>query len=128
MNTFVFFFSRVIGHFVDRVVLKNERGHGIGYLVTTIFAQIVLGILASTIVYWFSRQREFRADAAGGRLAGTNKMIAALERLKAQAEPQALPEQMAALGVSGRRSGALRLFMTHPPLEERIARLEQSAR
>ncbi len=128
VNTFVFFLSRVIGHFVDRVVLKNERGHGIGYFITTIFAQIVLGILASTIVYWFSRQREFRADAAGGRLAGTNKMIAALERLKAQAEPQALPEQMAALGVSGRRSGALRLFMTHPPLEERIARLKQSPR
>ena len=88
----------------------------------------MLGILASTIVFWFSRQREFRADAGGGRLAGTNKMIAALERLKAQAEPQPLPEQMAAFGVSGRRSGALRLFMTHPPLEERIARLEQSPR
>ncbi len=128
VNTFVFFFSRVIGHFVDRVVLKNERGHGIGYLLTTLFAQIVLGILASTIVFWFSRQREFRADAGGGRLAGTSKMIAALERLKAQAEPQPLPEQMAAFGVSGRRSGALRLFMTHPPLEERIARLKQSPR
>ena len=128
VNTFVFFLSRVIGHFVDRVVLKNERGHGIGYFITTIFAQIVLGILASTIVYWFSRQREFRADAAGGRLAGTNKMIAALERLKAQAEPQALPEQMAALGVSGGKRGVMSLFMTHPPLEERIARLRQSPR
>jgi heat shock protein HtpX len=128
VNTFVFFFSRVIGHFVDRVVLKNERGHGIGYWVTTLFAQIVLGILASTIVFWFSRQREFRADAGGGRLAGTRKMIAALERLKAQSEPVPLPEQMAAFGVTGRRSGVMRLFMTHPPLEERIARLEQSPR
>ena len=128
VNTFVFFFSRVIGHFVDRVVLKNERGHGIGYWVTTLFAQIVLGILASTIVLWFSRQREFRADAGGGRLAGTNKMIAALERLQAQSEPVPLPEQMAAFGVTGRRSGVMRLFMTHPPLEERIARLEQTPR
>ena len=126
VNTFVFFFSRVIGHFVDRVILKNERGHGIGYFITTIVAQIVLGILASTIVFWYSRQREFRADAGGAGMAGTNKMIAALERLQAQTDSQPLPEQMAAFGVSGGKRGVMRLFMTHPPLEERIARLEQS--
>ena len=127
VNTFVFFFSRVIGHAVDRIVFRTERGYGIGYFVTTIFAQIVLGILASTLVFWFSRQREFRADAGGARLAGSNKMIAALERLKAgQAEP--LPDQMASFGVSGRtRSGLARLFTTHPPLDERIEALRRHA-
>jgi heat shock protein HtpX len=107
-------------------VFKTERGHGIAYFVTSIFAQIVLGILASTIVMWFSRQREFRADAGGARLAGANGMISALERLKAGA-PQPLPEQMAALGVSGRTGGGLRrLFMTHPPLDERIEALRRN--
>ncbi|MEE9282107.1 MAG: protease HtpX [Myxococcota bacterium] len=124
VNTFVVFFSRIIGHYVDRVVFRTERGHGIAYFVTSIFAQIVLGILASAIALWFSRQREFRADAGGARLAGTGKMIAALERLKSGAEP--LPEQLAAFGISGgRRAGLRRFFSTHPSLDERIARLKQ---
>ncbi len=125
VNTFVIFLSRLVGFWVDRVLLRNERGLGIGFFVTSIVAQIVFGILASVIVMWFSRQREFRADAGGARLAGTNKMIAALERLKA-GQPEPLPEQMASFGVSGRTHGGLmRLFMTHPPLDERIAALEQ---
>jgi heat shock protein HtpX len=123
VNTFVLFFSRVIGHTVDRVVFRTERGHGIAYYVTSIFAQIVLGILASIIVLAFSRAREFRADAAGARLAGRDKMIAALEGLKRASErAQPLPEQMAAFGISGgSRLGML--FATHPPLEARIERL-----
>ncbi len=125
VNTFVIFLSRLVGFWVDRVLLRNERGLGIGFFVTSLVAQIVFGILASVIVMWFSRQREFRADAGGARLAGTRNMIAALERLKAGA-PEPLPEQMAAFGVSGRNSGGLaRLFMTHPPLDERIAALRQ---
>jgi heat shock protein HtpX len=125
LNTFVLFFSRVIGSFVDRVVFRNEDGHGAGFFLVSLVAQLVLGILASLIVFWFSRQREFRADAGGARLAGTNKMIAALERLKAGSGPQPLPDQFAALGVAGSaRSGLARLFMTHPPLEERIAALK----
>ncbi len=125
VNTFVIFLSRLVGFWVDRVLLRNERGLGIGFFVTSLVAQIVFGILASVIVMWFSRQREFRADAGGARLAGARNMIAALERLKAGA-PEPLPEQMAAFGVSGRNSGGLaRLFMTHPPLDERIAALRQ---
>jgi heat shock protein HtpX len=126
VNTFVIVLSRLFGYFVDRVVLKNDReGGGIGFFVSTIVAQIVLGILASMIVMWFSRQREFRADAGGAKLAGANKMIAALERLKAAHEPAQLPEQMAAFGISGRRDGGwMRLFMSHPPLDERIAALK----
>jgi heat shock protein HtpX len=125
VNTFVLFLSRVIGHFVDRVILKNERGHGLGYIATSIAAQIVLGILASTIVFWFSRRREFRADAGGARLAGTNKMVAALERLKNPAQLEPLPEQMAAFGISGSiRGGLARAFSTHPPLDDRIAALK----
>lgn len=120
INTFVLFFARVIGYYVDRVLLRNERGLGIGYFLTTIAAQIVLGILASVIVMWFSRRREFRADEGGARLAGTPNMIAALERLKAGAAGP-LPEQMAAFGISGRKGGGLRrLFATHPSLDERI--------
>jgi heat shock protein HtpX len=127
LNTFVIVLSRVIGFFVDRVLLKNERGFGIGYFVTSIFAQIVLGILASMIVMWFSRQREFRADRGGAKLAGREKMIAALERLKAAHEPAQLPDQMAAFGISGGRDGGWkRLFMSHPPLDERIAALQQA--
>jgi heat shock protein HtpX len=124
VNVFVIVLSRVVGHFVDRVVFKTERGHGPAFWITAIVAQLVIGILASIIVFWFSRQREFRADAGGARLAGSNNMIAALERLKASAgEP--LPDQMAAFGISGgSRSGLLRLFMTHPPLDERIAALK----
>jgi heat shock protein HtpX len=129
VNTFVIFLSRVIGHFVDRVVFKTERDHGPAFLITTIVAQMVLGILASMIVMWFSRQREFRADAGGAQLAGRNKMIAALERLKQLHEPSQLPERMVAFGISGERSGSgsdsgfKDLFMSHPPLEARIAAL-----
>jgi heat shock protein HtpX len=126
VNTFVIFLSRVIGHVVDRVVFKVERGHGPAFWITAIIAEIVLGILASIIVMWFSRRREFRADAGGARLAGTGKMIAALQRLKrASGQPQ-LPDQLAAFGINGGiGAGIKRLFMTHPPLDERIAALQQ---
>jgi heat shock protein HtpX len=128
VNTFVIVLSRVVGYFVDRVILKNDRDSvGIGFFVSSLVAQIVLGILASMIVMWFSRQREFRADAGGAKLAGREKMIAALERLKAMHEPAQLPDQMAAFGISGRRDGGfMRLFMSHPPLDERIAALKQA--
>lgn len=127
VNTFVIFFARIIGQLVDRVIFKNERGHGIAFFVTTMVAQFVLGIFASMIVMAFSRHREYRADAGGAHLAGRGKMIAALQRLKAQHEPQALPDQMAALGINGNiGSGLKRLFMSHPPLEERIAALENA--
>jgi heat shock protein HtpX len=123
VNTFVIFLSRVIGYVIDRVVFKTERGHGPAFLVSVIVAQLVLGILASVIVMWFSRQREFRADAGGAKLEGREPMIAALERLRQQ-HPQPLPDQMAAFGISGTLGhGLKRLFMTHPPLEERIAAL-----
>ncbi|MDZ7596210.1 MAG: protease HtpX [Thiobacillus sp.] len=123
VNTFVIFLSRVIGHTVDRVVFKSERDNGPAFWVTTIVAQLVLGILASIIVMWFSRQREFRADRGGASLAGGPNMIAALERLSGL-HPQPLPERMAAFGIAGGGAhGLKRLFMTHPPLEERIAAL-----
>ena len=124
VNTFVVFFSKIIGILVDRVLLKNDprNGPGIGAFIAEIVAQIVLGILASMIVMWFSRQREFRADAGGANLAGRQKMIAALEKLKANHEQAALPKQMAAFGISD-GGGFSRLFMTHPPLEERIEAL-----
>jgi heat shock protein HtpX len=126
VNTFVIFLSRVVGHVVDRTVFKVERGHGPAFWITSIIAEIVLGILASTIVMWFSRQREYRADAGGAQLAGRNKMIAALKRLQSQYEPADLPDQLTAFGISGgRRSGLKKLFMTHPPLSERIRALEQ---
>jgi heat shock protein HtpX len=124
VNTFVLFLSRVIGHTVDRVVFKNENGHGPAFWITVIIADMVLGILASIIVMWFSRQREFRADAGGAGLTSRQSMIDALERLRSL-HPQPLPDKMAAFGVSGSRaSGIRRLFMTHPPLEERIAALK----
>jgi heat shock protein HtpX len=123
VNTFVMFLSRVIGHTVDRVVFKNEEGHGPAFFVTMIVAELVLGILASIIVMWFSRQREFRADRGGASLAGRGAMIAALERL-ASVHGQPLPDKMAAFGISsGTPQGWKRLFMTHPPLAERIAAL-----
>jgi heat shock protein HtpX len=125
VNTFVIFLSRVIGHFVDRVVFKTERDHGPAFLVTSLIAQMVLGILASMIVMWFSRQREFRADAGGAQLAGRNKMIAALERLRQQHEPAHLPDRLAAFGISGKSDGIRNLFMSHPPLEARIAALRE---
>jgi len=124
VNTFVIFFSRIVGHYVDRVVFKTERGHGPAFFITSIVAQIVFGILASSIVFWFSRQREFRADAGGARLAGPEKMISALERLKAgMANQPGLPNQMAAFGIADAPSRFGRLFMSHPPLEDRIAAL-----
>jgi heat shock protein HtpX len=126
LNTFVIFLSRVIGYVVDRAVFKTERGHGLGFWITVIVAQILLGILASIIVMWFSRQREFRADAGGARLAGTQKMIGALERLKLGVGQPHLPDQLAAFGISGGiGQGLKRLFMSHPPLEERIAALQR---
>ena len=123
VNTFVMFLSRVIGHTVDRVVFKSERSGGPACFVTMIIAELVLGILASIIVMWFSRQREFRADHGGASLAGRKNMIAALERLDSL-HPAPLPEKMAAFGIAGGgASGIKRLFMTHPPLAERIAAL-----
>jgi len=128
LNTFVIVLSRVVGHLVDAALSRGERrsyGYGPGFWIASIVAQLVLGVLASLIVMWFSRWREFRADAGGARLAGRDKMIAALERLRAVREPSQLPEQMAAFGV--RDGGAVhqlsRLLMSHPPLEVRIAAL-----
>jgi heat shock protein HtpX len=125
LNTFVIFLSRVVGFLVDRMLLKNERGHGPGFWITTIVAELILGILASIIVMWFSRRREFRADAGGASLAGRSKMIAALERLKLNHEqPAQLPDAVKAFGISGGvGDGLKRLFMSHPPLDERIAAL-----
>ena len=128
VNTFVIFFARIIGHTVDRVVFKTERGYGPAFWITTIIAELVLGILASIIVMWFSRQREFRADAGGARLAGREKMIAALQRLKVSAGEAELPDQLAAFGISGRIGhGLAGLFRSHPPLDERIEALRASA-
>ena len=127
VNTFVFFLSRVVGHVVDRVVFKTERGHGPAYWITAIVAQVVLGILASAIVMWFSRQREFRADAGGANIAGRQKMVGALKRLQQSANQPHLPEQLEAFGISGGMGvGIKRLFMSHPPLEERIEALQRS--
>ena len=126
VNTFVIFFSRVIGFLVDRLIFRTERGYGPGFFIASIVAQIVLGILASTIVMWFSRQREFRADQGGARLAGRQNMINALERLRRAHQPSALPESMRAMGISSSRAtGLKRLFMSHPPLEDRIAALKR---
>ena len=126
VNTFVIFFSRIIGFLVDRLIFRTERGYGPGFFIASIVAQIVLGILASTIVMWFSRRREFRADQGGARLAGRQNMINALERLRRAHEPAALPESMRAMGISSSRAtGLKRLFMSHPPLEERIAALKR---
>jgi heat shock protein HtpX len=126
LNTFVIFLSRAIGYFVDRVVLKNEEGPGLGYMLTHIVLEIAFGILASLVVMWFSRQREFRADAGGARLAGRDRMIAALRRLQSLHEESMLPEKVAAFGISGRGAWSA-LFMTHPPLDERIEALRASA-
>ncbi|MBU2955462.1 protease HtpX [Marinobacter sp. F3R08] len=128
VNTFVIFASRVIGSFVDRVVFKNENGHGIGFFVVSIIAEIVLGILASTIVFWFSRRREFRADIAGAQLAGRSAMISALARLKQESEvPDQMPDTLQAFGINrGARAGLSALFMTHPPLDDRIKALQSA--
>lgn len=127
VNTFVIFLSRIIGFFVDRVILKNQRGFGIGYFISSILAQIVLSFFASMIVMWFSRRREFRADEGGADLAGKHKMIAALKKLQGD-QTEDLPGEFAAFGINGGRPTGFRaLFMSHPPLEERIAALERSA-
>ncbi|MGI9320331.1 MAG: protease HtpX [Thiogranum sp.] len=124
VNTFVIFLSRVIGHVVDRVVFKTERGYGPAYFITSIVAQIFLSILASMIVMWFSRHREFRADNGGASLAGRSKMIGALQALQRAHEPKDLPGEFAAFGISGGLgAGVKKLFMSHPPLEQRIAAL-----
>ena len=128
MNTFVVFLSRVIGYVVDRVILRNDReGPGMGYLVTTIVMDLLLGVLAAIIVAWFSRQREFRADAGAAGLMGRKQpMINALARLGG-IDPGEMPKAMQAMGISSRPSGLMALFSTHPPMEERIARLRESA-
>lgn len=129
VNTFVVFLSRVIGHIVDRVILKNERGHGLGFWIASFVAEFVLGILAMTIVMWFSRWREFRADQGGAELAGRQKMINALKRLQQASEAhraETLPDEMAAFGIFGGKVQAL--FSSHPPLEKRIEALEQMGR
>ena len=127
VNTFVIFFSRVIGHVVDRVILKNQRGYGIGYFVTTIFAQVILSILASIIVMYFSRKREYIADTGGADLAGHQNMINALKRL-GKKEPEPLPEQLAAFGIGEKpKSNRSQLWSSHPPLEDRIKALEKRA-
>jgi len=122
VNTFVYFFATLIGHVVDRAVFKTERGYGPAYYITQIVAQVALGILASLLVMWFSRYREFKADAGGARLAGREKMIAALRALQRAHEAPELPGQLAAFGING--GGVRKLFMSHPPLEERIAALQ----
>ena len=124
VNTFVYFFATIIGHVVDRVVFKTERGYGPAYYITQMAAQVVLGILASMLVMWFSRYREFKADAGGANLAGREKMIGALRALQRGHEAEDLPGQLAAFGING--GGVSKLFMSHPPLEERIAALQNS--
>ena len=126
VNTFVMFLARVIGHAIDRIVFKTERGYGMGYYIVTMVAQLVLGILASMIVFWFSRWREYRADAAGASLASSGSMIAALERLRQeQGLPQDLPNELTAFGISEQlKQGISSLFSSHPPLEDRIRALQ----
>ena len=127
VNTFVLFFSRVIGYTVDKVVFKTRQGTGPAFFITMIISELLLGVLASIVVMWFSRQREYRADIGGGQLAGNQKMIAALQRLKSQYESSALPKSIAALGISGEQGMGLKeLFSTHPSLDDRIARLKQN--
>jgi heat shock protein HtpX len=127
VNTFVLFFSRVIGYTVDKVIFKTRQGTGPAFFITMIISELLLGVLASIVVMWFSRQREYRADIGGGQLAGNQKMIAALQRLKSQYESSALPKSIAALGISGEQGMGLKeLFSTHPSLDNRIARLQQN--
>ena len=127
INTFVIFLSRVIGHVVDRVVFKTERGHGPAFWITSIIAEVLLAVLATMLVMWFSRQREFRADSGGAALAGRQKMVAALQCLQRHSRQEPLPDQLAAFGIAGGvGAGMKRLFMSHPPLAERIAALQQA--
>ena len=126
LNTFVIFFSRVVGMLVDRLIFRNERGYGIGFWISSIVAQVVFGILASIIAMWFSRYREFRADAGAARLNGRESMISALSTLGRTYGQSSLPESVEAFGISGRvGAGMKKLFMSHPPIEERIQALRQ---
>lgn len=125
LNTFVMFLSRVIGNIVDKAVFKTKDGNGPAFFITMIIAEMVLGVLASIIVMWFSRQREFRADAGAANLASSQKMIAALERLKNAHEPTVLPKQMAAFGISSFGGGMSQLFASHPSLDDRINALKE---
>ncbi len=127
VNAFVMFFARIIGSFIDRAVFKNENGHGMGFFIATFVAEIILGILASTIVFWFSRRREYRADIAGAELVNPAAMVSALARLKSEYEqPSDMPSEMVAFGISGELRNSLGgLFMSHPPLDQRIAALRQ---
>lgn len=125
VNTFVIFLSRIVGHFVDRVILRNENGYGLGYFGAVIVAQLVLGVLASIIVMWVSRQREFRADAGSAAINGREPMISALARLE-RGQPGQLPEALQAFGISGGKRGIMRLFMSHPPIPERIEALQRA--
>ena len=123
VNTFVIFFSRILGHFIDRVIMKNQQGYGMGYYIGSFIGQILFSLLANIIVSWFSRRREFKADIGGAELAGRNKMINALRRLQQSTNPQPMPDEMSAFGISG--AGVVKeLFKTHPPLEVRILALE----
>ena len=123
VNTFVVFISRVIGHLVDRIVFRVERGHGPAFWIVSIVSELILGVLAMMIVMWFSRYREFRADAGGAKLAGTNNMISALQKLKRSQDSPPLPDEMAAMGISGGKIHAL--FTSHPPLDDRILALQK---
>ncbi|MEE9343339.1 MAG: protease HtpX [Gammaproteobacteria bacterium] len=125
VNTFVYFLASLVGRFVDRVVFKNERGHGFGFYITQMLAQVAMSFLASMIVMWFSRQREFRADAGGANLASREKMASALERLKSAHGPAEMPGEMAAFGIRGGKH-LQKFFMSHPPLDERIAALRNT--
>ena len=130
VNAFVMFFARIVGSFVDRVVFKNEDGPGIGYFITSMVMDILLGFLASAIVMWFSRQREFRADAMGAKLAGRNKMISALDALRpAEQRPDQMPESMQAFAISSGQSQSFSIanfFRSHPTLDDRIAALRNA--
>jgi heat shock protein HtpX len=131
VNTFVMFFARIIGYTVDKVIFKNERGHGIGFYVATFVAEMVLGVLASIIVMKFSRYREYRADVAGATLANRSSMINALKRLSSEQKaqiPSSMPDTMAAFGISSgfSKRNLGKLFSSHPPLEDRIRALQQN--
>lgn len=127
VNTFVVFLSRIVGFVVDRVVFRTERGYGPGFFIASLVSQILLGILATMIVMWFSRQREFRADAGGAKLAGRESMIQALLGLQRSRHPVELPKAIQAFGIAGRGASVARLFMSHPPIEERVAALQRSS-
>jgi len=123
VNALVIFLARIIGNIIDKAIFKSRDGHGIGYYASVFIAEMILGVLASMIVMWFSRYREFRADEASAKLVGTRKMIAALQRLQSLRETPSLPDGMAAFGITGK--GVMELFSSHPPLEKRIENLRR---